>query len=435
MKSESPTPTAPNWHPIRGTSATLWLALAGLLAYGLVDLPPSLGQEATSSEICEKDRLNGPPANPAFCGRWPNPVFWVPASCPSSSSPLTGSAIPRSLPAQSTTILYNRATRRPFQLIGTTASDIIVGSPTSSDLISGLGGNNTYVVGGGTSVLLSDRSFNGAGNGGGIVLSPTPETDSLTLEAAAVDYIHISLGGQWSPGTITTPLGNVGVRGSSSLPASKRGSACGVISWSTQTEPAISSPRALLAKVTQPAPTDTPAGLFTYVAQRLQTSPVNGNPGQESSPIVGAPVLRGFQIAPDSRDRIFLPAADFTFNNRPILDLFPEGQIIPVRVINDIRSTRARVVTPEELKRLQEQARGFENVRSDITPMVYFSQSGLLVFSQNSEPLGSRRNPGRVIAQLLTERGQPLAIPGSATQPFPAKFLIFTPKRTNDTPR
>jgi len=435
MNSPSPTPTAPNRHPFRVAPATLSLALAGLLAYELADLPPSLGQEATSSEICEKDRLNGPPVNPAFCGRWPNPVFWVPASCPSSSSPLIGSAIPRSLPAQSTTILYNRATMRPLQLNGTPASDIIVGSPTSSDLISGFGGNNTYVVGGGTSVLLSDRSFNGAGSGVGIVLSPTPETDTLTLEAAAVDYIHISPGGQWSPGTITTPSGNMSVRGSSSLPEAKRGSACGAISWSTQTEPASSSPLALLANVTQPAPTDIPAGLLTNVTQRLQTSPVNGNPRQGSKLIVGAPVLRGFQIAPDSRDRIFLPASDFTFNNRPILDLFPEGQTIPIRVINDIRSTRARVVTPEELKRLQAHARGFENVRSEVTPLVYFSQSGLLVFSQNSQPLGSGRNPGRVIAQLLTERGQPLAIPGSATQPFPAKFLIFTPKRTNDTVR
>lgn len=411
-----------------------WLALVGLLAYGLVGLPPSLGQEATAAEICEKDRLDGPRRDSRFCGRWPNPVFWVPASCPASSSPLSGSAILRSLPAQSTTILYNRATRRPLQLIGTPASDILVGSPSSSDLISGGGGNNTYVVGGGTSVLLSDRTFNAASSPG-VVLSPTPETDYLTLEAAAVDYIHISPGGQWTPGTITTPTGDIGVRGSSSLPVSKRGSACVPISWAPTPQPARSSPLALLAGITPPAPTDAPEGLFTTITQRLQSSPVNASPGRESRVIVGAPVLRGFQIAPDSKNRIFLPAADFTFNNRPILELFPEGQTIPVLVINDIRLSRARVVKAEELKRLQEQAIGFESVRSNGSPLVYFSQSGLLVFSQNGEPLGSRRNPGRVIAQLLTERGQPLAIPGSATQPFPAKFLIFTPKRANDAPR
>jgi hypothetical protein len=174
--------------------------------------------------------------------------------------------------------------------------------------------------------------------------------------------------------------------------------------------------------------------LFADTTQHFRTSPVNNITRQVSRPIVGAPVLQGFQIAPSSQDRILLPAADYTFKNRPIHEHFPEGQTIPIIVINDVRIRSARVVKSEQLKRLQEQARGLESVRSDRAPLVYFSQSGLLVFSQNSEPLGSNRNPGRVIAQLLTERGQPLAIPGSTTQPFEAKFLIFTPKRT-DAPR
>jgi hypothetical protein len=62
----------------------------------------------------------------------------------------------------------------------------------------------------------------------------------------------------------------------------------------------------------------------------------------------------------------------------------------------------------------------------------YFSQNGLLVLSNNSRPLASAANPGRVIAQLIGPDGQPAKLPLSAASAtgadpvFEARFLAFT---------
>jgi hypothetical protein len=106
--------------------------------------------------------------------------------------------------------------------------------------------------------------------------------------------------------------------------------------------------------------------------------------------------------------------------------LIKPGQAIKVLVVNDVNFKPGGVISPGRLKALLANARGLENVRSDEAPLVYFRQNGLLVFSQNAQPLGSRQNPGRVLAQLLDAQGRPLPLSPSQGQRFyDAKFLQF----------
>jgi hypothetical protein len=66
--------------------------------------------------------------------------------------------------------------------------------------------------------------------------------------------------------------------------------------------------------------------------------------------------------------------------------------------------------------------------------LIYFPNQGLLVFSNNQYPLGSRRNPGRILARLLDRNGSPLKAPVEPGQVFPAKFVRFMAP-AKDNPR
>jgi hypothetical protein len=142
----------------------------------------------------------------------------------------------------------------------------------------------------------------------------------------------------------------------------------------------------------------------------------------------------GFGLTAGNRDLIILPPADFRFEGQPILEAFPPGKPIPVLVVDRGRFLPPQVVSPEIQKQLQSQSRGLATVSSSVAPLVYFRQSGLLVFSQNSQPLGSSGNPGVVIAVLLDRQGRPLVLPASGEPTlYPARFLSFTPpQRTAD---
>jgi hypothetical protein len=97
-------------------------------------------------------------------------------------------------------------------------------------------------------------------------------------------------------------------------------------------------------------------------------------------------------------------------------------------MVNDVSFRPGGVISPRRLNALLANARGLENVRSAEAPLVYFRQNGLLVFSQNSQPLGSRENPGRVLAQLLDAQGRPLPLsPSPGQRYYNATFLQFLP--------
>ena len=192
---------------------------------------------APAAAICRRDVLFSVGLTPNCNSNKSNPIFWVP-NCPESRATTTileTNAHNRGL-KPAITVLFNRAPARPLSLVGTTRDDIMVASPGSSDTLRGLVGNNTYVVGDGTSTLLADKLFTDPATPAAAVVSTTLEVDHLVLDINAIDYVHLLKDGQWSPGTIKTPTGDKPVPGSSDLTPAQRGAAC---------PPPAPSPRAL----------------------------------------------------------------------------------------------------------------------------------------------------------------------------------------------
>ena len=149
----------------------------------------------------------------------------------------------------------------------------------------------------------------------------------------------------------------------------------------------------------------------------------------------GAPTLVGFGLEPGNADRMFVPARGFSFQGIPINRFIKPGQPIPLLVVDEVSINPGGVVSPERLKALLANAKGLAKVRSDEAPLVYFRRDGLLLFSQNAKPLGSRENPGRVLAQLLDGKGRPLPLAPSPGQSFyNATFLEFLPSERPTKP-
>jgi hypothetical protein len=228
----------------------------------------------------------------------------------------------------------------------------------------------------------------------------------VNLASPAAEYIYINAAGQGDPGLIPTAASTsiaVPVRGSNEL-----------ASFAFVPCPAVSS---MLVAPAAAAP-----------ARGVPTRPPSADvqlAGQASwrSPFPGAPTLRGFSVGPNSQQRILLSADQFRF----LGDSLAGRPTIPVHVVDDVPISPSRLVTPQQLSQLQAEAKGLRKVASPVAPLVYFSRNGLLVFSQNAEPLGSSRNPGRVIARLLDRDGSPVVLRKPHGQPFySAKFVQFT---------
>jgi len=129
-------------------------------------------------------------------------------------------------------------------------------------------------------------------------------------------------------------------------------------------------------------------------------------------------------IGPASEHRILLPANDFLFLGRSL-----QGRKeIPMLLVDGVRFSTTQIVDGQkQYEELKRGAKGLGMVASKDAPLVYFRQNGLLVFSQNGEPLGSAANPGLVIARLLDRNGKPLQIKAAGnSRLFQARFLIFT---------
>jgi hypothetical protein len=342
--------------------------------------------------------------------------------------------------------LFNINTSRTLTVNGTNADEILIGSPGSNDVLQGSGGMNTYIIGGLNASLRVSAPDRVQG------LSRSPESDFISF-GDNTEYVYINPGsnGQGNPGTITTPSGaTIPVRGADALDTNNLKPATNsCLSFSPWPEP-LGAPRfPLLALAHAPAhprgpwPAVQPLGLISQgilPADALAASPCASqfcqeNPASLSLPrFPGAPTLVGFGLTAGNRDLIILPPAEFRFQGQPILEAFPPGKPIPVLLVDRGRFLPPRVVNPETQKQLQSQSKGLATVSSSVAPLVYFRQNGLLVFSQNSEPLGSRSNPGVVIAVLLDRQGRPLVLPGSGEPPlYPSRFLSFAPpQRTPD---
>ncbi len=390
-------------HAIRPASKRL--AACGWLLLGSLNLSPA-ATAATSAEVCQSNQTPGgdwtclaPPSLPT--GSPPGATrttFWVPRC---TSGPLRARVTTPGI----TFVLLNTDATRMLAVNGhATGADILVGSPNTSDVLSGLRGSNTYVVGGSSGYLLGsgDRAF---------TVHTSSESDWVNLTSPAAEYIYINAAGQGDPGLITTATSTstaVPVRGSNEL-ASFAFGPC----------PAVSSMLMAPAAVA-PAPRRPPSGVPT----RPPSADVQ-LAGQASwrSPFPGAPTLRGFSVGPNSQQRILLSADQFRF----LGDSLAGRPTIPVHVVDGVPISPSRLVTPQQRSQLQAEAKGLRKVASPVAPLVYFSRNGLLVFSQNAEPLGSSRNPGRVIARLLDRDGSPVVLRKPQGQPFySAKFVQFT---------
>lgn len=373
--------------------------LAGALLAGPLGMAQVSKAVPMGGEICSVD------ANPATkvwsCTSSPTTtVFWVP--CISGNLELD-------VPSGTTTlIVYSTVSGRRLTVNGTTGNDVLIGSPGTDETLRGANGRNTYIVGGANTYTRAV--------GDEIILTATSkERDSARFVSALPDYIHINGPAQSSPGsliTATSPGRPVPLRGSSELG--------GVVVCPS----ALRFPPGLLN-----APTALLAMGVTDVPGLPCGTPTSGPAQDDDFP--GVTTIEGFDPHPSRGDRILLPAETYRFLGKSL-----EGsKVIPTLIVNNVRFRPGGVlVTEEELKRLLMEAPGLQGIRSDRAPLVYFPQNGLLVFSRNGEPLGSRQNPGRVIARLLDGAGRPVKLPQPARGTLhPARFVQFTPTPPRST--
>ena len=383
-------------------------------------------------------------------------IYWVPGIGKLSSSGTCGPtgdvyAALSTNPNPAIVNLLNLDLSRKASVTGNGNANVLVGSPNTSDRLTGGGGLDTYVVGGLDAtivVAMPDSKF---------VYSTSAENDFITF-GASQEYIYINTptGSQDNPGTLDTPpssgLGSVTPGGASNVSRIMRAKAqalspCLAATPQVETLQPEGLTPPLLAWLPRSAPSDQ-AGLFSQVSpgrdhgqDRCATGNCTGNEsparpgGVVSKGFPGAPTLVGFGLEPGNADRIFVPARGFSFQGIPIDRYLQPGQPIKVLVVNEVSFQSGGVISPGRLQALLANARGLANVRSDEAPLVYFRQNGLLVFSQNAQPLGSRENPGRLLAQLLDGQGRPLRLlPSPGQRFFNASFLQFLPSQPPTTP-
>lgn len=376
-----------NWRNVLFSLVARSLVLLVLLPCLLLGPMPAAAAfpDAAPEEVCTADAIQ---AGPTPCPTNPAPtktIFWAPASCgPLSRATTRNLGSPRSFIS-----VFNRTTSRTLTVLGTSGNDVMVGSPGTPDVFRGNGGYNSYVVGGGTSTLRADLAFVDP------LEAPQVVPDVVEITAGTgVHYINIRRNGQSTPGTIKIPVSGRGGIVPDNLPGVRGASNLGSVYKSSCPAPAASMSRSM------------PYSLVADGSLLRPEAPVPGQPGRTVG-FPGVPILKGFR--PDSADRIVLDSDEFPilrWGNKEWLD----GQgAIPVRIVEELRGTEAKA------------------------PLIYSPREGLLVFAFNQEPLGSKANPGLLIAQLLDGQGRPLRLRPTPGKPFPlSRSVIFAPPQPSD---
>lgn len=365
------------------------------------------------------------------------PLFWIP-DCGTSiygSQPPVGSGI------EKTVVIYNRQPSRRLQLNGRNGDDIMIGSPGTSENLSGGAGSNTFVVGNAPARLVVDPA------GTNYVVPATNETDRLTLVSSGIDFINIKPNGQRSPGTITianpgrltTITRPMGLANPPSSPVAPCPSAA------VRLFPG-SSPSALLAM----KPNVFSPGLL--LAKGVDSQPIL----EEELP--GVPIVVDFEL---DKDQIILTEelvegisslqspSPYIYANYSLSDGSGESTIIAqpierkqkvsILVINGVSFSHVSTTSKfcrKELNCLLDTSRGLTNVPTNLSPLVYFQKQGLLVSSRMGDaPLGSRDNPGRVVVRLMNGNGSALKLPVSPKNPiYKASFITFQPRESEGQP-
>lgn len=372
------------------------------LISSLSTLPAS--RAATEEEIC---RVDAKPADTLWQCNPPKAsgvktIFWAPERCGVDMEAVTPNSI-----SNLRFVLFNTRPDVVLSVIGSSRPDVLVGSPNTSDDLQGLAGSNTFVVGGQSSYLLgrSDVAF---------LYSTTGESDWVGLSSTRAEFIYISSTLQGDPGSISLASITTGpqpVRGSNEIAGTLATCITPKLLWTDSHNAIPDTSRSLLPSKNDQIP--------AYPRQKRARK---GFPG--------TPTLQGFDIQPTSRKRIILPANDYLFNKR---SLAGKKSIDVLVAPGGIRLAPTRVISQKKLGLLIAEADGLSKL-SRTSPLIYFPKEGLLVFSSNQSPLGSRHNPGRILARLLDRDGSPLKAPVGPGQVFPAKFVRFMAP-AKETPR
>jgi hypothetical protein len=365
---------------------------------------PSLPAAVTAAEPEEICTAKADPSLSSWSCTAPDSktVFWVP--CEGGAQDLVMTQGIR------TVIVYSTRTNRRLTVLGTTSADVLIGGPGTNETLQGSSGPNTYIVGGSSTTTV-------ASNDELILTATSDERDTVQLTSSRPDYIHINAPAQSKPGsliTATSPTEPVPLRGSSDL-GQLRNELCAT-TFLERPSLYAQQPVRLAMGGAQP---------FRGCANPAVIDSRQAADGifERDQRFPGVVVLQGFDPSSPGPDRIVLPADDYLFRNASLQDLSK----IPVLIVDDVRIGSGRIVSAKELPSLRRAASGLTRVSSDRAPLIYFRQHGLLVFSQNAEPLGSAGNPGRVIARLLDGGGNPLELRKQPGEDFVlARFVMFT---------
>lgn len=108
-------------------------------------------------------------------------------------------------------------------------------------------------------------------------------------------------------------------------------------------------------------------------------------------------------------------------------------QVAPILVVRGVTFSHASTTSKLcriELDCIVDASMGLTNVPTNITPLIYFQNQGLLVSSRmNAKPLGSSENPGKVVARLMNGNGSALRLPVSPKNPiYNATFIAIQPR-------
>jgi hypothetical protein len=364
-----------------------------------------------------------------------------------------GSAISGS--GEQTVLIYNRQPSRQLQLNGRSpGDDIVVGSPGTSELLSGGSGNNTFVVGNQPARLAVDPK-----SGTPYLVSSTNETDRLSLISTGIDYINIKPNGQSVPGTIT--VANSQRLTTVTRPIPNNNPPDGVVRNCPPATAQRISPTAPPVALLAMAPSASSPLLSLFSNAGVEPAPPAdmrlAQAGNLDGEIEGVPEVIDFDL---NVDQIILSdeLAEGISNSQPDNPYIyanyssssehrdPEAlsqagentQTIPILVLKEIRFTpvmRESVLCKKELSRMLDTSKGLPNIPTNLAPLVYFQEQGLLVSITNKGPLGSRVNPGRVVARLLNGNGSALKLPvppGSSI--YQSSFVSFQPRNVKEQP-
>lgn len=414
----------------------------------------------------------------------PQRFFWVPpALCPPVNPYTRATLIPSNGSHGSDPrtpnkfALFNRYLPRVLQANGTLNKDVFVGTENVRDILDGSsGGGDTFIVGSGTSAISFDFA---TGDRYSLETLPAGESDDVYLTAGPSnqpEYIYIYTPLERSGGRVgLAPRRNTAtgaydnpypletlVYGAQAIPPGLlSGGTCDPLASLTSitssliamVNPGVGSILKIAPFVSYPSIHLVPTRAIAHTQANL-TSGGSDFPPYKKPPetpplallhnkpgIPGIPRILNLSTERGSSDLLILPAELFNNSLLGVGTLNDSKSDVsrymrpayPISVLSDFRMASSAMAGVARIGKSRMQSHGqsytpLEKIRTDKYPLFYFSDSGLLVFSSNDRPLGSKENPGRVIAQLLDGQGQPLVLPVKGPEPvFNAEFLAFKP--------